>query len=141
MFARRPIPERKPLAFPAPITAGNFARCDGGAVARPKDAPVRSEAYRRLVAALDCVNCGIGNYSQAAHPPPTGKGIKECDLKCFPLCCTRPGIPGCHAMFDQYKLIPRDLMDEYALDWGAETRATIINNGDWPKGLPLMGIA
>lgn len=101
-----------------------------------KERPVRSEAYRRLVAARPCKGCGIQGYSQAAHPPPTGKGIKESDMECFPLCCTRPGNLGCHCAFDQYFLVPPDQMRERAAKWAAETRAEIEADGDWPKGLP-----
>jgi len=101
----------------------------------PKANPVRSEAYRRLVAALPCINCGVWMYSQAAHPPPTGKGIKESDLDCFPLCCARPDITGCHADFDQYRLVPKSDMRSLAGHWAEETRQTISNNGDMPKGL------
>ncbi|WP_258304996.1 hypothetical protein, partial [Escherichia coli] len=38
-----------------------------------KEAPVRSEPYRRAVASLPCVICGVHGYSQAAHAN-TGKG-------------------------------------------------------------------
>lgn len=43
-----------------------------------KAVPVRSEAYRRLVASLSCVICGVPGYSQAAHGSEgKGMGIKE----------------------------------------------------------------
>src|ERR1035437_8530602 len=101
----------------------------------PKQSQVRSEPYRRLVAALPCINCGIDGYSQAAHPPPTGKGIKEDDRECFPLCCTRPDITGCHTDFDQYRLVPKDDMRITASHWADETKSTIIADGKWPKNL------
>lgn len=68
----------------------------------PKEAPVRSESYRRWVASLPCAGCGVEGYSQAAHPN-RGKGmaIKASDLLCFPLCCDRPGVVGCHTAHDQ----------------------------------------
>ena len=102
--------------------------------ARPKQNPIRSEAYRKIVASLPCANCGIEGYSQAAHPPPTGKCIKESDLECFPLCCTRPDFIGCHALFDQYKLMPKARMTEFAADCARGTRETIIAAGLWPFG-------
>lgn len=101
----------------------------------PKANPIRSEAYRRLVAALPCIFCGIDGHSQAAHPPPTGKGIKQSDLDCFPLCCARPGLIGCHANFDQYMLYSGDETRTMAQHWAEQTRQTITNNGDMPKGL------
>jgi hypothetical protein len=102
----------------------------------PKQNAVESEPYRRLVALFPCMSCGIENYSQAAHPPPTGKGIKEDDRECFPLCCTRLLITGCHVEFDNYRLVPTDQMREVAAEWGAKTRARIKNLKLWPKGVP-----
>ncbi len=102
----------------------------------PKESPVRSEPYRRLVATLPCMSCGVHGYSQAAHPPPTGKGIKEDDRKCFPLCCTRYGNRGCHVEYDQYRLIPQERMRDVAEAWGQRTREYIIGIGAWPKKLP-----
>ena len=130
-------PERKPMAWPSPISGGRVAVFTELVLASPKEDPIRSEPYRRLVAMLPCANCGIEDQSQAAHPPPTGKGIKEDDRMCFPLCCTRPDKQGCHALFDQYKLIPKALMRDCAADWAAETRDTIEGNGMWPRGLPI----
>jgi hypothetical protein len=101
----------------------------------PKAVIIRSEPYRRLVAALPCIHCGIHGYSQAAHPPPSGKGIKESDLDCFPLCCTRPDVTGCHVEFDQYRLIPKDDMRSMASYWREETQKQIIRDGSWPRGL------
>lgn len=102
----------------------------------PKENAVRSEPYRRLVALLDCAYCGIGDLSQAAHPPPTGKGMKEDDRECIPLCSTRPGAVGCHFLFDQMKLMSRTRMRVWAAAVAADTRELIAGNGMWPKGLP-----
>ena len=107
----------------------NMPRADGVAVTLPKANPVRSEPYRRLVAALPCANCGIEGYSQAAHPPPTGKGIKESDLECFPLCCVRPGVNGCHADFDQYRLAPKADMRKLAWRWMGDTQYLLRTAG------------
>lgn len=106
-----------------------------------KEAPVRSEAYRRLVAQLPCASCGIYGYSQHAHPN-EGKGfaLKTDDRLGFPLCCARPGgIEGCHAAFDQYRLLPggRDAHREAARRWGEQTRAEILRLGLWPRNLPM----
>jgi hypothetical protein len=118
----------------------NMPRADGGADSIPKAAPVRSEAYRRLVAALPCASCRIEGNSQAAHPPPTGKGIKESDLDCFPLCRTRPGIEGCHSDFDKYRLVPKADMRSLAGHWAADTRRLVKEAGAWPKALPHLEI-
>lgn len=117
-----------------------FARCDVPA-SQPveKFEYVRSEPYRRLVAALPCIHCGIEGYSQHAHAN-EGKGarMKTDDRTGFPLCCTRPGIEGCHADFDQYRLVTggRDAHRALAREWGAATREQIINSGLWPEKLP-----
>ena len=67
-----------------------------------KENPLRSEAYRRAVASLPCIHCGIDGYSQHAHENAgKGKSMKADDRCAMPLCCTRPGIEGCHAAFDR----------------------------------------
>jgi len=103
-----------------------------------KDAPVRSEAYRRAVASLPCIACGIQGYSQAAHLPPEAKGMKQSDLLTFPLCCTRVGIPGCHQDYDQYRLFPRDAAMAVGRAWAADTQRRIQAMGLWPQALPLQ---
>lgn len=121
----------------------NMPRVGGALVAIPKEDAVYSEPYRRLVAARPCINCHIEDYSQAAHPPPTGKGRKEDDRLTFPLCCIHPGaggelVPGCHADFDQYRLVPAADMRTLAASWGDQTRKEIRDAGIWPKGLPQL---
>ena len=103
----------------------------------PKAAPVRSEAYRRAVASLPCIACGIQGYSQAAHLPPEAKGMKQSDLLTFPLCCTRVGIPGCHQDYDHYRLFPREAAMTVGRAWAADTQRRIHVMGLWPKGLPV----
>lgn len=132
-------PERARLAPSrlAPVTRGVRVMCSDVAQAIPKENAVYSEPYRRLVAMLPCAFCGIAELSQAAHPPPTGKGMKEDDRECFPMCCTRPDTPGCHYLFDQHKLMPKSQMRAWAAAAAADTRDTIEGNGLWPKRLPL----
>jgi len=94
----------------------------------PKAEPVRSEAYRRLVAALPCASCGIEGRSQHAHSNDgKAKGIKACDLESMPLCADSPGRVGCHSLFDQYELLPggRDAHIEQGRVWIAQTRAKL----------------
>lgn len=108
---------------------------------RPKSNPIRSEAYRRAVAALPCIRCGIHGYSQCAHGPTLGRGIKASDLDTFPLCCTRPGVVGCHVEYDQYTLgthgFSRGLREQWARMFAAQTQRTIYEAGDWPAKLPI----
>lgn len=83
----------------------------------------RSEAYRRLVAALPCACCGIYGRSQAAHPN-TGKGmgLKTNDRDCFPLCSDGPDWRGCHSLFDQGALYPKAARREKEVEWAEQTR-------------------
>lgn len=122
-----------PAAFRAPQP---IATC---CTAVLKELPVRSEAYRRAVANLPCAYCGIEGYSQHAHEN-EGKGarMKLDDRRAMPLCCARPGIEGCHAAFDQYRLIPGGREAHIALGraLAAMTRAHLNSMGLWPAGIP-----
>ena len=102
-----------------------------------KAAPVRSEAYRRAVASLPCVMCGIAGYSQAAHGSEgKGMGIKASDLTLFPACAPRPGIAGCHAELDQGAKFSKAVRRELEPVWAADTRRKVQAMGLWPKNLP-----
>ena len=131
----RSVPTVTPGAFRAPQPVATTP-----VVQVPKDAPVRSEAYRRAVASLPCAYCGIEGYSQHAHEN-DGKGarLKVDDRRAMPLCCTRPGIEGCHVAFDQYRLLPggRDAHHDQGRAWAEQTRKQIEAAGHWPKKLPL----
>lgn len=105
-----------------------------------KENPLRSEAYRRAVASLLCIHCGIEGYSQHAHENAgKGKGMKADDRCAMPLCCTRPGIEGCHAAFDSYRLLPggREAHHAQGRAWAKQTRNRVKESGQWPKNLPL----
>ena len=103
----------------------------------PKAHPVRNEAYRRAVASLPCVICGVPGYSQAAHGS-AGKGmaIKACDLTCFPACASRPGVVGCHAALDQGAMFTKAVRHELEPVWAADTQRRVHALGLWPKKLP-----
>ena len=131
-----PAPPVKRLDRPA-----NYTPATGHATAVKKDAPARSEAYRRAVATLPCIACGIQGYSQAAHLPPEAKGMKQSDLLTFPLCCTRVGIAGCHQDYDQYRLFPRAAAMAVGRAWAADTQRRILAMGLWPKALPLQNFS
>lgn len=102
----------------------------------PKDEPVRSEEYRRAVASLPCIICGIYGYSQAAHAN-TGKGmgLRACDLTLFPACCARPGEVGCHARLDQGAMFTKLVRRELEPVWAADTQRKVYALGLWPAGL------
>ena len=106
----------------------------------PKDRPLRSEAFRRVVASLPCAWCGIAGFSQHAHEN-EGKGarLKVDDRRAMPLCCVRPGIEGCHQRFDQYRLVPggRQAHIELGRVLSRRTRAQVLDAGLWPVNVPL----
>ena len=103
-----------------------------------KENPLRSEPYRRLVAALPCAHCGIEGYSQCAHAN-TGKGTgtKSSDTESFPLCACQPGRRGCHSLFDQGALFSKEARRAKEAEWVAKTRLQILSSGLWPARLPV----
>ena len=107
----------------------------------PKAHPVRSEAYRRAVASLPCVVCGVPGFSQAAHGS-AGKGmaIKACDTTLFPACCDRPGVRGCHSQLDQGAMFRKAVRQELEPVWAADTQRQIAALGLWPKNMPNQPI-
>lgn len=129
----RSVPTVTPGAFRAPQPVG--------APVAPieKETPLRSEAYRRAVASLPCAYCGIEGYSQHAHEN-DGKGarLKVDDRRAMPLCCSRPGIEGCHVAFDQYRLVPggRDAHADLGRALAEQTRNRLNALGLWPAGVP-----
>lgn len=147
-FKRKP-PANTRAERAAPVHARltvkvNMPRVTGEVVTLAKDSPVRSEPYRRLVAAGPCKVCGIVGYSQAAHPN-TGKGagMKTDDRLCFALCTVHPGangslVQGCHEMFDQGALFTQAVRRELEPAWAADTQRQIIAAGAWPKNLPKL---
>ena len=102
----------------------------------PKSQPVRNEAYRRLVAALPCVICGIAGQSQAAHGSGAGTavckgmGIKSCDLTCAPFCVPH------HQQLDQGAMFTKAVRHQLEPAWAADTQRKIHAMGKWPKGIP-----
>jgi hypothetical protein len=127
-------------SYQAPKTSARIAAILQPAESRPKQEPVRSEAYRRLVAALPCAYCHRPGPSQAAHANEgKGMGIKTDDRTCFPMC--GPGFhgSGCHSELDQGGLFKdKETRRGWERMAGVWTRARIQADGNWPKGLPYM---
>ena len=111
-----------------PRTAA-LARHDGKArmvVSVPKSAPLRSEAYRRLVASLPCAHCGRPGPSQAAHGDEgKGMGSKSSDDTCYPLCADAPGWRGCHSLIGAGGLYTREQRRALERTYAERTRATL----------------
>ncbi len=99
---------------------------------RPKDAPLRSEAYRRLVAALPCAHCGRPGPSQCAHSDSAGKGMgmKSTDLSCWPACADGPGRVGCHTLIGASGVFTRSQRAELEARYAQQTRATLHDQAD-----------
>jgi hypothetical protein len=87
--------------------------------------PAHELAHYRAVAALPCACCGIVGYSQAAHSNKyeDGKGVRlKANYRAtFPLCCTRPGIVGCHYEHDNGIGMTREQADLRTIDYIANT--------------------
>lgn len=116
------------VSAPSPVQAfrGSF----------PKSAPVRDETYRRAVASLPCVICGVPGYSQAAHGSGgKGMGIKASDATLFPACADRPGVRGCHSRLDQGALFSKAARHALEPAWAADTQRRVHAMGLWPKNL------
>ena len=134
----RSMPTVTPGAFrvPVPVASAPAARVE-------KSAPVRSEALRRAVASLPCINCGVPGHSQCAHSNSgKGAGIKASDLDSFPLCTVHPGadgrpVQGCHENFDQGALFTKAARRELEPVWAADTRRRVKAMGLWPQNLPF----
>lgn len=139
---KRPVLERtrsnyKPI--PTAVRRGVMAMVGACAQAVEKDAPVRHEGYRRLVASLPCACCGRVGRSQHAHENEgKAKGMKLDDRRAMPLCADEPGAVGCHTLFDQYRLLPggRPAHVEQGRAWSTQTRQRITDMGLWPTNLP-----
>lgn len=139
---KRPVLERTRTVhqpIPEHLRRGRISHVGQAVAAVTKDVSVRSEAYRRLVAALPCICCGFHGHSQAAHPN-TGKGAgtKTDDRLCFPLCTETPGRQGCHSKFDQGAMFTKGERRAIEVEWAARTRARILADGNWPRRLPMM---
>lgn len=135
---KRPERERTPQPVYRLARPCEAAQVSEAAVPVPKAAPVRSETYRRLVASLPCIHCGVEGFSNHAHAN-TGKGAgaKGCDLFAFPLCVDRPGVMGCHSMFDQHALFAKAPRRVIEVEWARRTVVFIISAGRWPAALPV----
>lgn len=129
----KPIPpEHRRNASMTPVASTSCAPIE-------KDDALRSEPYRRLVAAMPCASCGRAGRSQHAHTNAgKAKAMKNDDRDAMPLCADGIGLVGCHTLFDQYRLILGGREAHIALGarWAAETRALIEASGQWPKNLP-----
>lgn len=140
-FASKPYERKRTVHTPIPEHLRRSASM--GPVAAMHDAiekenPVRSEPYRRLVAAMPCANCQREGRSQHAHENEgKGKALKLDDRRAMPLCADEPGSLGCHSRFDRYALfLDRAEHIRMGRQWAAETRAQIEASGQWPKNLP-----
>lgn len=140
-FKRKTIERTRSMHTPVPEHLRrevSYARADFAALSVEKENPVRSEAYRRLVASLPCANCGRVGHSQHAHTNAgKAKAMKNDDRDAMPLCADDYGILGCHSRFDRYALfLDRAEHVRMGAEWAAQTRQQIESMGLWPANLP-----
>jgi hypothetical protein len=129
-FKPKPRPARQWTAKepPGPRTPVVVPVVDAPIAPQPKDTPVRSEAYRRYVAALPCWLCGVHGHSQAAHGD-EGKGmaLKSSDLTCFPLCEPNNGLCGCHYTVGSTGTLTRSERRALETKAAMDTQAALVN--------------
>ena len=127
-FAQPPRKPAKVIEYtPRPRTpAQPVLVADGKArmvVPIPKANLLRSDAYLRLVASLDCAWCGRVGYSQAAHANQNkALGAKTSDAETMPLCGPGPSWTGCHALLDSGGRLNKTERRELEELWAAQTR-------------------
>jgi hypothetical protein len=95
---------------------------------------IRDEFFRRAVAKIPCVNCGVWNCTQHAHSNLAahgkGRGLKSGDEAGMALCNTREGIEGCHVEHDLQKNIePMDPAEAQTYKYIALTYMGLMNAG------------
>lgn len=134
-FKRPDLPPRTKSVPQRGTGRGAITAVDAEVRAAPKDAPVRSEPYRRLVASLPCDNCGTIGHSQAAHADQgKGMGVKTCDLTCYPACGPHTVFmhyserqeQGCHSRIGSSGYLTREDRREYEAEAAARTRLALI---------------
>lgn len=92
----------------------------------PKNKTWRSEKHRRLIASLNCAECGKYGPSQCAHINfGKGFGLKVSDALTFPLC------PDCHRNHNQGGHITKQ--ERWLKEWNLldATRAELIARNQW----------
>lgn len=103
----------------------------------PKNKPVRDKPFRKWIASLPCLRCGLHNRSQAAHFGKGGWSMKGGDDTVRPLCADNYGYVGCHTKMDQS-------LDSF---WALGKKQRVIDApvyetwkaGDKDKAAELMG--
>ena len=135
-FARKvytPPPRAALVPLTRPVV---YVDTERAPVVVAKEGAARSEEYRRLVAALPCIVCGIAGISQAAHADMgKGQGIKTDDRTCYPACSTQPGRVGCHDMMGASGTLTKKERRAAERLYAQITRARIVADGLWPTGL------
>lgn len=84
----------------------------------------RSEALRRAVAELECVNCRREQSTQCAHANQSkGMSIKASDARAMALCVD------CHRYLDQSGGMTREQRREFESEMVARTLVALIERG------------
>lgn len=141
----KPMQRKTPMRSTKPMTRGSkkrgpglaqrIAESQGTAIKhfRRPERSFRSVEHRLAVVSLPCARCGIVGFSQAAHANAgKGLGMKTSDALTFPLCCSRPGVVGCHVLHDQGGIYTRQ--ERARVEWESvdSTRSLLIRQNKWP---------
>jgi hypothetical protein len=127
-FAKRVYqPAPSPPLKPIEGQRGVIVKAGDAVNASPKAVILRSEAYRRWVAELPCICCGIEGYSNCSHSNLAehgkGKSMKASDENSFALCVAHGGHQGCHALFDAGLDYTKDERNALCVLWVELTQA------------------
>lgn len=124
----------RPLHRAVMATAADF----GGCAPVLKENAIQHEGYMALVRKLPCMRCGIVGFTQFCHAD-SGKGmaIKTDCRRGWPGCGPRPLTPGCHWIVGMTATYTKEQATALENEYGARTRAAVLESGLWPKTLPL----
>ena len=130
-FARRiytppPSPPVRPATRRASYAGGTSL------VLVPKENALQHAGYMDLVRAMACMHCNRPPRSQFCHADEgKGQGIKTD--------CRRgwPGCAACHHLIGSTGKLGRDERRRLEAEYGARTRAAVLDSGQWPKRLPM----
>lgn len=91
------------------------------------------DAYRRAVAQLPCVCCGLFGYTECADTAQSS--ASGADIDTIPLCTNSAGHRGCKQMLRAGVLMSEVTGCELVPDWIADTQRRVHALGLWPAGV------
>ncbi|MDO9236204.1 MAG: hypothetical protein Q7U28_09265 [Aquabacterium sp.] len=134
------VPAPRPPIRPG--SGGVMVRIDDTVTASPKENVLTSLIYQARVRKLPCARCGIVNFIQFCHSDEgKGIGIKTDDRRGWPGCGLHleggKMVNGCHWFVGTSGELKREERRALEAQYSSETRAKILQRGEWPKNLPI----